>query len=365
MSYVILMTMKDIKFKRIVNNLIFKIKNIIKKYPKESKVIGLCLLIILILVVVFSIIFYEDKTKQKYVQYDGKNLDTSQYPGYKELIDTLQENHPNWTFTLFYTRLDWAEVIENEGHKDGTLYPLNLIPDSSEYPDDWKCEIDRDKTFDNGTWLCASDKAIEYQMDPRNILNEENIFQFKELNYIDGAQTVDGLKEITTGTFLDGDSIAESLIQAGKNSNLDPYFIASRLIQEQGRNGTVLSRGYEYNGTVVYNPFNIRATGNSSEEILGNAAKYACEQGWDTLEKGLIGGVDFVKEDYIDVGQNTLYLQKFDIVNQDGSLYTNQYMQNLLAPMSEASNMLDIYEASDTVDSALNFVVPLFENMSH
>ena len=144
---------------------------------------------------------------------------------------------------------------------------------------------------------------------------------------------------------------------------MDPYFIASRLIQEQGRKGTVLSQGYEYEGMTVFNPFNIRATGNSSQEILENAAKYAFEQGWDTLEKGLLGGIEFVKEGYINRGQNTLYLQKFDIVDQDGSLYTNQYMQNLLAPMSEANNMKDIYEFSNTVDSELNFIIPLYENM--
>lgn len=56
-------------------------------------------------------------------------------------------------------------------------------------------------------------------------------------------------------------------------------------------------------------------------------------------------------------------MQKFDIVNQDEKLYTNQYMQNLLAPESEASNMLEIYETSDTIDSKLNFIIPLYENM--
>ena len=70
-----------------------------------------------------------------------------------------------------------------------------------------------------------------------------------------------------------------------------------------------------------------------------------------------------MKSGYIDKGQNTLYLQKFDIVDQDGSLYTNQYMQNLLAPMSEASNMLEIYKASNTVDSELNFIIPLYEDI--
>ena len=354
--------MNTYKIRKTVKNFIINVKNLIRENPKIT-IIMICVLIcIIIIALVFSYI-ESNKDKQKYVIYDGKNLNEDKYPGYKELIDNLKENHPNWTFTLFYTKLDWNDVIKNEGHSDERISPLNLIPDSSKYPEDWKCEIDKDKTFDNGTWLCASDKAIKNQMDPRNILNDENIFQFLELRYTEGAQTIDGIKSITENTFLQGDNISQALIEAGKKANVDPYFITSRLIQEQGRKGTVLSLGYEYNDKTIYNPFNINATGNSSEEIIQNAAQYAYEQGWDTLEKGLIGGVEFVKKGYIDRGQNTLYLQKFDIVNSDGSLYTNQYMQNLLAPESEANNMLEIYKASETVDSNLNFIIPLYENM--
>ena len=332
-----------------------------KKRSQITKVAIAIILIILIIIGIFVMI--NESKKQKYVIYNGKNLNEEKYPQYKELIDTLKEKYPNWTFTLFYTKLDWNDVIENEGHQDGRTYPLNLIPDSSNYPEDWKCEVDKDKRFDNGTWLCASDKAICYQMDPRNILNEENIFQFKELKYEEGAQTVEGIESITKNTFLEGEDISNALIEAGKNANLDPYFIASRLIQEQGRDGTTLSLGYEYQEKTVYNPFNVNAIGNSREEILENAAKYAYEHNWDTLEKALIGGVEFVKKGYIEKGQNTLYLQKFDIVNQDKELYQNQYMQNLLAPESEASNMLEIYQSSDTVDSQANFIIPLYENM--
>ena len=345
-----------------ISNLIKNVKQIVKSIPIRIRIVAAILLIILIAIVIIVSVIRVEESKQKYENYDGTNLDEEKYPGYKELIDELQASHPNWTFTLFYTRLDWKEVIANEGHSDTRTSPLNLIPDSSEYPEDWRCAICGEKRYDNGTWLCASDKAIRHQMDPRNILNEDNIFQFLELKFTEGAQTVDGIKSLTEGSFLEGDSVAEALIQAGRNANVDAYFITARLIQEQGRSGTTLSRGYEYNGVIVYNPFNINATGNSSEEILQNAAEYAYEQGWDSLEKALIGGVDFVRSGYIDVGQNTLYLQKFDIVNQDETLYSHQYMQNLLAPESEASNMKSIYEASATVDTNLNFIVPLYEN---
>lgn len=341
-------------------------QKIIKKLQNQSNrniLIGISTILILIIVIVLTCIFINKEKPQKYVVYNGENIKESKYPGYQELIEKIKKEHPNWTFTLFYTRLDWNQVIASEGHSSERTNPLNLIPDSSKYPEDWKCEIDSNRTFDNGTWLCASSKAIAYQMDPRNILKEEDIFQFKTLEYVENATTLEGMKEITDDTFLAGDEISRVLIEAGKNVNVDPYFIASRLIQEQGRKGTALSQGYDYQGKTIYNPFNMNASGNSQDEIIKNAAKYAYEQGWDTLEKGLLGGVKLIKEGYINKGQNTLYLQKFDVVNQDGNLYTNQYMQNLLAPMSEASNMLKIYEVSKTVDSNFNFIIPLYENM--
>lgn len=80
-------------------------------------------------------------------------------------------------------------------------------------------------------------------------------------------------------------------------------------------------------------------------------------------KKPLIEGVDFINTKYMDIGQNTLYFQKFDVIKEN-ELYTNQYMQNLLAPTSESSILLDQYESSNTVDSNLNFIIPLYENMS-
>lgn len=343
-------------------NLIIKLRNKLKN-PKE--VLKILAIIFLIIAVIIGMVFLsKEEKKQKYIEYNGKNINEIRYPGYKELIDKLQKEHPNWTFTLFYTKLSWEDVIKNEGHKDNVKYPTNLIPDSTEYPEDWRCEIDQNKKFDNGTWLCASNKAIKNQMDPRNILNDDNIFEFVELKYVDGAQTLKGIEKITQNTFLDNENVEKSLIEAGKKANIDPYFLASRLIQEQGKKGTTLSKGYQYDeNTIVYNPFNIGAKGNSSAEIIENAAQYAYQQGWNSLDKAIIGGVEYVKEDYINKGQNTLYLQKFDVVNEDKSLYKNQYMQNLMAPQSEAKNMLKIYTASNTVNSRLNIIIPLYENM--
>ena len=143
------------------NNLIRKAVKVIKENPKKVRNFIIAVVVLIIISIGVQMII-EESRKQKYVEYDGENLNEAKYPGYKELIDKLLEEHPNWTFTLFYTKLDWNEVIKNEGHSDTRTYPLNLVPDSSSYPDDWKCEIDINKRFDNGTWMCASDKAIKY-----------------------------------------------------------------------------------------------------------------------------------------------------------------------------------------------------------
>lgn len=338
-----------------INKLIRRIKEI----PKETKIL---IAIILLVIIIATPIIVTNLNKQKLIVYNGSNLDENRYPKYKELIDNLASEHPNWTFTLLYTKLNWNSVIRHEGHSDTRTSPLNLVPYSSNYSGEWQCEKDKDKTYDTGDWVCASTKAIEYRMDPRNILNEERIFQFKELSYNEEAQTIEGIMSRTDGSFLEGESVAKALLEAGKNSNIDAYFIVSRLIQEQGKDGTRLSRGYEYNGTVVYNPFNIAASGNSTSTILENAAEYAYSQGWDTLEKAILGGIDFLNTKYINKGQNTLYLQKFDIIKKD-KLYTNQYMQNLIAPGSEAVMLQNQYEESDTLDSEFNFIIPLYENM--
>ena len=100
-------------FKIIINNFIKNIKSIIHKNPKKVKIIFFALIIIILIAILISI-YLKEKDKQKYVEYNGKNLSESKYPGYKELIDNLLASHPNWTFTILFTGLDWDTVIRNE-----------------------------------------------------------------------------------------------------------------------------------------------------------------------------------------------------------------------------------------------------------
>ena len=287
-------------------------------------------------------------------------LDEAKYPGYNALIQKLKQEHPNWNFTILYTKLDWNQVIksENSGHHAS---PRNLI--SASKTGEWICSICGTKRYDNGSWCCASEKTIQYFMDPRNILNGMDIFQLEEVKYNEKIHTLEGVKRMTNGTFLEGDSIGQAILTACRNSNVSPYYVVARIKQEQGSKGSTTGKGMQSDGKTYYNVFNVGASGNSSAQIIANALATAKEKGWDTLEKSIIGGIDFLKTKYINRGQNTLYLNKFDVDDSDNTLYSHQYMQNIQAAQSEAVTVYNIYNQTGKLNESFNFIIPVYENM--
>lgn len=282
---------------------------------------------------------------------DINGINESLYPGFKEKIKTLQAQYPNWEFKVLYTDLEWKEVISNEytGHNSG---PRNMIQATSNYQGQWICPI---CSYSNGSWKCASQSAIEYMMDPRNSLNSSDIFQFEQLT-INGCD-MNAINSMINGTFLQGH--ASEIVNSANSTGINPYYIVARLIQEQGRNGSATSSG----SSGYYNPFNIGATGNSDSEVIENAINYAKNKGWNTLEKGITGGINFIANSYIKQGQNTLYLQKFDVENTYNGLYWHQYMQNLMAAQSEGTTLRNTYSSTNSISSSHTFIIPLYKNM--
>ena len=197
-------------------------------------------------------------------------------------------------------------------------------------------------------------------MDPRNSINESDIFQFEELTKTE--TDINTIKNMTTGTFLAG--YEQAIIDTSNSNNVNACYIVARLIQEQGKTGTVLTSGKGYNGQYVgyYNAFNRGASGNSTEEILLNGLATAQKYGWTSLEKSISGGIDFIANQYIHKGQNNLYLQKFDVEATNG-LYSNQYMQNLMAAENEGLTLKNTYKNTNSISSAHTFIIPVYENM--
>ena len=73
--------------------------------------------------------------------------------------------------------------------------------------------------------------------------------------------------------------------------------------------------------------------------------------------------MNFIANDYIKQGQNTLYFQKFDVENQYNGLYWHQYMQNLMAAQSEGNTLRKTYLDINSISSKHTFIIPLYKNM--
>ena len=229
------------------------------------------------------------------------------------------------------------------------------------YSSAWKCAETNGKVYEY-QWNCASNQAIAYCMDARNFLDENQLFQFVDVNrYVN--YSLDDINKTVSGTFLS--SYGQDIINACKAQNVDCLYIISRLFQENGRSGSSTSRGMNDSATgkTYYNPFNIGAYG---DDIIGAALAKAKEMGWDTMEKALEGGIEFCKANWLENCQNTFYLNKFDIDDTNGTgLYTHQYMANLLAPLEEGKSFRSMIAGLGRLNENYTFIIPLYKNMNN
>ncbi len=325
---------------------------------KFYKIISKVILIFEIIILLQSTMLFNSNTtvyadSYRYT-YNSNNMS---YPGYRDRIDILKSAHPNWNFVIMETGLDWNDVIANEytGHLDT---PRNLIQGKS---GGWVCSICGSRVYDTGEWVCASESAIKYYIDPRNwLVDSPYLFQFLQTDYM---ETLDqDIYEALNGTFLYSWDVASIINRVCRSNNASPYFIIARILQEQGTSGGRTYKMQDSDGRIYYNLFNIGATGNTEDEVYANALARAKQDGWTSVESCLNGGITFLLSSYISYKQNTLYLNKFDVESYMG-LYYHQYMQNIEAPKNEAISMYNKMKNANLLNRNLTFVIPVFENM--
>lgn len=85
---------------------------------------------------------------------------------------------------------------------------------------------------------------------------------------------------------------------------------------------------------------------------------------WTSPKKAILGGAEFISSGYIEAGQNTSYLKKFNVnPNGEYKVNTHQYMANLAAPFSEAKKSYESYKENNLLSLPLHFTIPIFNNM--
>ena len=320
--------------------------------------------------------------------------------------------HPNWSFVpLDVTGTDstytWSHVIKKETDAPTT----NLVSSSDTYSDYWHAT--NRQLYDAGYYQ-PSKATVKYAMDPRNFLSESDIFQFYDLSSGTNASQ-EAVEAVLAGSFMEnatlqnGKSYAEYLMDIGEEIGIDAVYLAVKLRQEQGITGNspIISgacgdklwefyrdqKQYTDTGDVIlpptsgkseselralnglYNPFNLNATGTGVFAIYENAMLYAQKgtpsmseewggAAWDTDWKGIWGGALYIKEKYVDRYQSTVYLQKFNVDGRNPvGNFSNQYMQNVFGAISEGRSFYQAFAANDTLDSACQFLIPVYKNM--
>lgn len=356
----------------------------IKKSKKMKKII-----IILINFTILSNLFAMFQTSNAYsINYtqtvkSGIDAFPESYRGY---LREIQAQHPKWTFDAYYTGISWNDLVTYEtdhGHNRviKTADPL------------WRCSCG---DVASG-YACASSGIIKYYMDPRNFLDsDKKMFQFLENSYNNNYK-VEVVQSIIKNSFMSGSvtfnkdgknvtmSYAQIIMDAASKSQMSPYAIAIKILQEVGSKGSnsvtgtytfTYTDGKQYSG--YYNFFNYGAY--DTGDAVTNGLRYAKDRGWDTPYKAITEGAIKYGADYNAKGQNTIYFTKWDVVGtkilkpgqtqtvtasstSSNQLFRHQYMTNIQDPNSQSSRLYNTYSNNDILDEALNFVIPVYNDM--
>lgn len=297
---------------------------------------------------------------------------------YKPYLRKFHEQHPKWIFTAQKLGVDWNTALKEE-----CVVGRNLVHSSALAS--WKSMEKGAYDFNggywyglDGSWVAASKEIIMYYMDPRNFLNDTYIFMFENQSYDPSYQTESGVKTILADTFMSGSytcpdtkkkyTYSQTFMDAAKKSGVSPYHLASRCRNEQGVNGAPQSLGTVKGYENYFNFFDIQAYATSTMTAAEMGCKYAKTTNptyllpWTNQYKSIVGGSIFLGTGYITKDQDTLYLQKFDMVDGGNGLYYHQYMTCVFGQANEAISLKNAY-SQDILNSAMEFKIPVYNNM--
>ncbi|MBQ2900829.1 MAG: cadherin-like beta sandwich domain-containing protein [Agathobacter sp.] len=293
---------------------------------------------------------------------------------YIKPLAVLHERYPKWKFEPYITGLKWADVLAAQCKPGVSQTNINYNDAyKSVAPTEYNWYTNEWVIRDTSQWVTAHPDYVAYHLDPRNWFDETHIFMFEKLSYSE-AHTIEGVQAIIKGTHMEYDidngdgtmlNYSTAFMEIAKAVGASPYHLASRVRMEQGvciTNGQVVLKNM-ISGTIsgfegYYNYFNVKTYGTGNEYLI-KGLTHAKEQGWNTRYKSILGGATHIAKNYIAIGQDTLYLEKFDLVPY-GGLYNHQYMTAIHAPRSESEAAVKAYP---DITQEFVFKIPVFEEM--
>ncbi len=286
---------------------------------------------------------------------------------YKEALRALHAIHPSWNFEAVDTGLDWTFVQEKENRLGWSYINDGIISHYSTAPGSYDWETDVYDVKEGSNWYQAHPDVVAYYMDPRNFLNENDLFQFEKLAFSSPTQTEEAIAAMLVGTFMEGKttsnsegaqiSYARAFLDAASQYNVSAFHLVTRCIQEVGRAGSACAHGTYPGYENFYNFFNIGAHNGAEAGMI-----YARDHGWNTPYAAIMAGGSFISSDYIARGQNTPYFQKYNVIEKH-NVAGHQYMTNVVAALSEGRIQRKGYVQNGLIESAFTFRIPFFSNM--
>ena len=344
-----------------------------QKQSLKNKIISIQFIVLICIAMILNIIIIpKNELAASYTQTVKSGIES--FPEeYRPILENLKNSYPNATFEAYYTGISWDELIENETK----VHTRNTVINSSD--SSWKCSCGKVVSG----YACASQEIIEYYIDPRNFLNEVNIFQFLEISYNENVHTLSGIEKAVKNTFLDDNvtftrygqtktmSYAEIILDAAKQSNMSPYSITTKIIQEVGSKGSSSVSGNYPGYEGYYNFYNYGAY--DSGNAIVNGLEYAKTQNWDNQYDAIIEGAELLANSYTNAGQNTAYFYKWDVVGNSilkagetktissSALFSHQYMTNIQDPTNQSKRLYNTYAQNGLLNGQLNFIIPIYE----
>lgn len=191
-------------------------------------------------------------------------------------------------------------------------------------------------------------------------VSEANVVKGPGINMQNSTSTAPDSEDISGSTYVD------IIMRAGKISGVNPYVLATMILQEQGSSGSsglISGNTSPYKG--YYNFFNIEAYQKGTQTPVQRGLWWAAQSGsygrpWNTREKAIVGGATYYGENYVQAGQNTLYLKKFNVLGSNR--YKHQYMTNIEGAANEGIKLAKAY-TDELKNSTLEFSIPVYNNM--
>lgn len=293
--------------------------------------------------------------------YEQQLIDAGFPTSYIRKLKELHAQYPNWIFKALPTGLDWEQSVQSQSVVGVSLISgIRDVSYRSTKPGAYSWDTDTWFVGDDPNWYAANSQVVGYYLDPRNSLTPRGIFMFESLSYNSSFQTAEVIQKILDGTFMSGSyshnsediTYAQTFIDAAQLTKASPIHLASRVRQEQGTGGTLATSGSQFSYYVLnsnnystctksaylsglctaktysayYNFFNVGAVPSSTLNVNPNwkngliyargglnGLSTSYSRPWNTAYSSILGGSQFISSAYINRGQNTLYLQKFNV----------------------------------------------------